>query len=115
MPANVTLNLYELNTEFITLTITQVDGGAAENLSTATVEVYIKTSADTADADASTVTLVSPTDVTIVDAPNGVCKFRVPSAVVAAPGQKFWRCDILTDSGATRRTAAYGPVSIENL
>lgn len=117
MPASVALNLYELNTEIIQVTVTKADGSGPEDLTNAVVDIYFKASADIDDSDASVVKLSSSVagEVTVTDAVNGVCEFRVPSAVVEAPGSQFWKCDVLTDSGATRRTAGHGDVSVVNL
>lgn len=113
MPASQVLNLFEGNTDTITLTITSQATGTAEDLTGSTVEVLFKPDASTADGDVTVTKLVSPTDVTIVDAVGGVARFVVPPGVVASPGSTFWRCDVV--SGANRRTAMYGAVVTENL
>jgi hypothetical protein len=113
VPASTNLSLFEGNTDTITLAITKAADSTAEDLTGKTVEVLFKPTASTADGDPSVTTLVSPTDITITDAPGGLAQFTVPAAVVASPGSTFWRCDVV--SGANRRTSMYGSVVTENL
>lgn len=115
MPTQNSLNLFERNNDTVPLTITQTDVGAAEDLTSKTVEVYFKTSADISDADATTVRYGSDTgEVTITDAVNGKCQFVVSDSVVDTPGEyTFWRVDLL--EGTARRTCGYGAVSVVNL
>ena len=114
MPVSTVLNLYEGNTDTITLTITKAVDSTPENLSGKTVEVYFKPTPSTADDDVTVTKLVSPDDITVVDAAGGIAQFVVPSTVVDTTDQPaFWRCDVV--SGSNRRTAMYGAVVIENL
>lgn len=113
MPASTVLNLFEGNTDTITLAFAVQATGSAEDLTGKTVEVLFKPSASTPDSDPSVTKLVSPTGVTITNAAGGLAQFTVPASVVSAPGSTFWRCDVV--ASANRRTAMYGAVVTENL
>jgi len=113
MPANATLNLLEVNTDSVVLNITLQTGGDAFDLTGSTLEFFFKPTASTADNDVSVTKLVSPTDITITDAAQGIATFTVPAGVVATPGTRFYRCDVVT--GSIRRTALYGDVVVQNV
>lgn len=108
---NNDVTFWERNDEEMTLTITR--GGSVWDLTGATVEVYIKPTADTPDDEALLLTSDVVGEITITDAPNGVAKVNVSSANNASPGSRFWKADVV-DSGGKRKTAGTGSINTKN-
>jgi hypothetical protein len=78
-----------------------------------TIEAFLKLTAATADADASTWKGSTATsEVTITDAPNGKFTVAIPAASLTTD-KKWWRADAV--SGGKRKTIAYGVVTVTDL
>lgn len=114
MPDRRELVLLQRNTETVELTFTQEDGGAPQDLTGVTVEVYVKPSAETAD-DAATTTLTSgPDGGIVIDPPasDGLAVMTVPAELTATAGESWWRADCVVDGA--RKTAMYGPFIVRD-
>lgn len=108
---NNNVTFWERNDEEVTLTITR--GGSVWDLTGATVEVYIKASVDTPDAEGLLLSSTVPGEVDVTDAANGVAKLSVTSANNAAPGSRVWKVDVV-DSNSKRKTAGTGSITTTN-
>lgn len=108
----VDITLAEFNDESLTVTITS--GGGPFNVTGLTMEMYLKANAGDSDTAPSTVKLTTPTDITIVDGPNGIVNVAIPNADLQ-PGDVvgFYRYDIL--QSGKRHTALYGKVGVTQL
>lgn len=116
MATLVALTMCQSNDEVIDLVITPVS--STDDLSLITsLRLYLKPDACTADT-ASTVTVLTsanPAQITITaQTPTQInATAYIPAASLAEPYSRVWRVDAY--SGATHRTAMYGPVTIIDL
>lgn len=115
MATSQAITLNENNDENVKVIVTTnvPTDGTVLDISAKTVEAYLKPNKATADTDpavwkGSTAT----TGVTITDGPNGKCTVSVPAASVLTT-MGWWRVDVL--SGALRKTAVYGTVTVVDL
>lgn len=109
------LTLNENNDEEIlaTLTTNQPTAGTALNLTGKTLEAFLKVSASTSDTDGATWKGTSAGgQVTVTNAANGEVTISVPASAITT-SMAWWRLDVL--SGALRKTALYGTVTVTNL
>jgi hypothetical protein len=111
----VDLTLNENNDEEIlaVLVTNQPAPDTALNLTGKTLEAFLKVSAATSDADGSTWKgTIAGGQVTVTDAAAGEVTVAVPaSAITTSMG--WWRLDVL--SGALRKTALYGVITVTDL
>jgi hypothetical protein len=110
------LQLYELNDEEISLAIVEEDTGTVHDLTDASLELFIKPSADTPDSDPSVVILSSvgpgaPIDIT--DPPGGLATAYIDRILLGTPGDLVYRVDVVRPGA--RRTCVYGPLRVVNL
>ena len=111
MGARRDLKLIEGNPETVRETVTDDDTGSPYDLTGATINFYIKPSADTADTDPSVTKLsTSTSEITVTDAAGGVCTVAVPPQ---AAGTLWRRLDVVTAGQA--KTAVYGPLYVLNV
>jgi hypothetical protein len=111
----VDLTLNENNDEEIlaTLVTNQPAPDTALNLTGKTLEAFLKASAATSDADGSTWKGTSGGgQITVTNAANGAITVAVPASAITT-SMKWWRVDVL--SGALRKTALYGDVTVTDL
>ncbi|WP_027930699.1 hypothetical protein [Amycolatopsis thermoflava] len=115
MAVSAPLTLNENNDEEIlaTLTTNQPSSGTPLDLTGKTLEVFLKAGADTADVDGwkGQSTGGSPA-ITVTNAAAGQVSIMVPAAQVTTT-VKWWRLDVL--SGALRKTALYGAVTVNDM
>lgn len=104
------LDLFQGDDEQVTVTVSDEATGAAYDLTGATLTVYLKPDAETADDDASVVTLTIGGGIEVLDAAAGSIRVTVPSSWLASAGTRWWHLVVVRD-GATR-TAARGPVHV---
>ncbi|WP_246267783.1 hypothetical protein [Nonomuraea typhae] len=105
------LTLIQVNDETVDLAITQHDSGAAQDLTGATVECYLKPTAQTADDGAGVTKLSTATgEITITSAVGGTCQIAVPAAALTTAGTRWWRADVILSG--KRRTCVYGPLHV---
>lgn len=115
MASNQPISLNENNDEAIKVVITTnvPSVGTPLDLTTMTLEAYLKPNASTADTDPAVWKGTSGGgQITVTDAPNGKATISVPASAVVLT-QAWWRCDVL--SGGLRKTAVYGTLSVVNL
>lgn len=116
MASQVNLTLNENNDETINVTVTTnvPTAGTVLNLTGMSAEAFLKISAATPDADATTWKgTTTGGQITITSATNGQLSIAIPaSAITASKG--WWRLDILS-SGSLRKTAVYGTTTILDL
>lgn len=116
MATLVPLTMHQNNDEVLDLVITPVVPTDDLTLVTS-LRFYLKPDACTADTDASVTVLTSavPAQITITAqvATQIDATVYVPAASLADPYPRVWRVDAY--SGATHRTAMYGPVTIIDL
>jgi len=112
MPLRKNITLYEGNIETIALVVTTEDDGLAQDLTFATVEVYLKPNKDTDDGDASVVLLSTETGEVVKTTPlDGEATITFPSDLSA--GTLWWRVDVIINN--RRKTAVYGSLYVENI
>lgn len=116
MATLVPLTMHQGNDEALDLVITPL--APTDDLSIVTsLRFYLKPDACTADTDATVTVLTSavPAQITITaQTPTQIdATVYVPAASLADPYPRVWRADAY--SGATHRTALYGPVTIIDL
>lgn len=104
-----TLTLTEGNDEAISITA-RVDGEAYD-LTSKTLELYIKTDANQDDEDAELLSSGGG-EIVATDAEGGVAEVSIPGEALTAD-KTFWRYDVI-DSGA-RHTIMYGPLHLNNV
>lgn len=104
------LELFQGDDEQVTVTVSDEDSGAAYDLTGATLTVYLKPSAETADDDASVTTLTVGNGIEVLDAAAGSIRVTVPKSWLATAGTRWWHLTVVK-AGATR-TAARGPVHV---
>jgi hypothetical protein len=115
MATSAPLTLNENNDEVVRVTITtnQPSAGTPLDLTGMTLEAFVKPSAATSDIGAGVWKGTSTGgDITVTDAANGKVAIAIPAASVTT-SQGWWRLDVL--SGALRKTAAYGPLTVVDL
>lgn len=115
MANEVDITLNENNDEGVKVTITTnvPTAGTALDITSMSLEAYLKPTASTADTDSSVWKGTSGGgQITVTDAPNGKATVSIPASAVTLT-QGWWRCDVL--SGGLRKTAVYGKVSVNNL
>lgn len=115
MASNVSISLNENNDEAIKVVITTnvPTAGTALDLTSLSLEAFLKPTASTADTDPAVWKGTSGGGaITVTDAPNGKATISVPASAVTLT-QGWWRCDVL--SGGLRKTAVYGVLSVVNL
>lgn len=115
MASSVAITLNENNDENVNFAITTnvPTVGTVLNLSGLTVEVYLKPSATTVDTDGAVWKGSTATgEVTITDAPNGLCTVSIPAATVQDT-KRWYRCDVI--SSGKRKTAVYGNVTVVDM
>lgn len=111
MPSRLNPKIYEGNDEKMSIIISDEDDGTPQNLTGATVEVYIKDASDTPDDDVSVVKLSNQTSgVSITDAAAGVALISFPNTISA--GTLWWRVDVILSG--SRKTACYGALTVVN-
>lgn len=111
MPVRINLTLYEANPEKASITVIQEDNNAPQNLTGAVIEVYIKPTAATADADGSVVKLSTVTgEVVVTSIPNGTATITFPDTLSA--GTKWYRADVIITG--QRKTCVFGSITIVN-
>jgi hypothetical protein len=107
----VALTLGEFDDTSVNLAFTTTGGGALD-ISTATIDVYLKTAAGILDSDASTKhyssTGGSPA-ITITNGPGGLATCQIPAADIVSAGFTFWKAVVTI--GGKRNTAMYGNVT----
>lgn len=103
----VSLTLAENNDESVNVAITQ--NGSALNLTSATINMYLKTAAGTADGSALLLSSAggSPA-ITITNAAGGLCTVAIPRADLTAETNNFYRIDVVFSG--LQNTAIYGPI-----
>ncbi len=115
MASSIALTLNESNDENVNFVITTniPSLGTTLDISTFTVEVFLKQSATTADSDGTTWKGSTATgEVTITDGPNGKCTVAIPGTVVQ--DTKHWyRCDVV--NSGKRKTAVYGALTVVDM
>jgi hypothetical protein len=114
VPDRRELVLLQRNTPTVRLTITQEDTSEVQDLTGATVEVFVKPSAETDDEDAATTVLSTATGEVAIDPPatDGIAVVTVPAALTVTAGESWWRADCVIDD--ERRTAMYGPFIVRD-
>lgn len=116
MATLVPLTMHQGNDEVIDLVITPVVSTDDLTLVTS-LRFYLKPDVCTADTDAAVTVLTSavPAQITITaqTATQINATVYVPAASLADPYPRVWRVDAY--SGATHRTALYGPVTVIDL
>lgn len=95
-----------------TVDITVSSEGEPLSLSGLDVELWIKPSAATDDADDAVTTLTLDDGLALGSA-VGTLVAVIPDAALSTPGERFWRLDVL-QSGA-RTTVMYGPLVITDV
>lgn len=106
------LTVYELNDETLGLAVVGEDTGTAYDLASVTLEMLIKPTADTPDAEAVILSTTTG-EITITDAADGLAEVRIDRTHLAEAGDLVWRLDLVVEG--TRRTAVYGPLRVINL
>jgi len=108
------LTWYEGNAVTLAVSIT-ADDPADSLLPVTSLEVYVKDRECTGDADATVLTSADPTQIVITTHTAVLIEADVylPAAATTPPYPRVWRLDALV--GASRRTAAYGPVAVVDL
>lgn len=115
MATKTDISLNENNDEAVKVVITTnvPTAGTALDLTSMTLEAYVKPTASTADTDPAVWKgTISGGAITVTDAPNGKATISIPASAVTLT-QGWWRCDVL--SGGLRKTAVYGALSVVNL
>jgi hypothetical protein len=106
---DITLN--EFND--MTLTALLTSSGSPVNITTAEIDMFLKTQAGVADGDASTVKLSTTTgEITITNGAGGAITVVIPDTDNNSLEFGFYRIDIVTASGTLRNTALFGKVTI---
>lgn len=106
---DITLN--EFND--MTLTALLTSSGSPVNITSAEIDMFLKTQAGVADGDASTVKLSTTTgEITITNPTGGGITVVIPDSDNNSLDFGFYRIDIVTASGTLRNTALFGKVTI---
>jgi len=103
------LRLVENNDTKLTLTAA-VDGSPVDLTTVTDVELFLKTSADQPDSDATTLTRTGGAIVDL-DAAAGTAVATIPAASVT-PGLTFWHADLVDSSG--RHTFLRGLLTVDS-
>lgn len=115
MANRVDISLPEHNDATIRLAITTnipVDGTALD-LTSLSLEAWLKPNASTADTDPAVWKGTSSGgQITVTDAVHGKATITIPASAVTQI-QTWWRCDVV--SGGLRNTAPYGVLTVINL
>lgn len=111
MASLVPLHLTESNDETINLTaISPIEVPVAS----CTFELYIKTSANQPDDDATILTTGSGLTISTTGTTTTIGLIAdIPAAALAAPGEQFWRLDLIITG--KRHTCMYGPLTVRNV
>lgn len=115
MANSLTWTLNENNDEKVNFALTTnvPTAGTVLNLTGCVVEVYLKAGKGASDTDpAAWKGSTATTGVTVTDATNGLCYAQIPAAKVTTT-QTWLRVDVL-DAGGLRKTACYGPVTVND-
>jgi hypothetical protein len=104
----VALTLAENNDESVNVTLTQ--NGSALNLTSATVNMYLKTAAGTPDGSATLLSSAggSPA-ITITNASGGLCTVAIPRSDLGSEAFTFYRIDVVFSG--LQNTAIYGSIT----
>ena len=104
----VALTLAENNDESVSVAITQ--NGTALNLTSATINMYLKTAQGTPDGSALLLSSAggSPA-ITITNAAGGLCTVLIPRADLYPETYTFYRIDVVF--GGLQNTCAYGAIT----
>jgi hypothetical protein len=117
MTTTYTLTLNQNNDETVQLTLTNADPGDSGTPYIVPVggdvQFFCKTSQTTPDSDAATIKLtLLGGQITAINAAAGIYQAAVTAADIAIAGAKWWRCDVVGNGGAPRKTAGYGDLNI---
>jgi hypothetical protein len=112
MPVRINLTLYEANPERATITVVQEDNNLPVDLTGGLIEVFVKPTATTADADGSVVKLSTTAGSVLISSPAtaGIAVIIFPSTL--SSGTKWWRADVVISG--QRKTCAFGSLTVEN-
>lgn len=116
MANNQALTLNENNDEDVIVNVTTniPSLGTEYNLTSDTVEAFLKTSPQVSDTDPSTWKGSTSTgEITITDASAGSLIVSIP-AVSVTTNMKWWRVDVI-NADSKRKTAVFGTVSVQDL
>lgn len=109
MPVSHELTLYEANNEVANVTIYEEGTDTPQDLTGATVEIYLKASASATDASATKLSTATG-EITITDAADGEVTVVFPAQ---SAGVTWWRIDAVISG--QRRTAAYGRLIVVDM
>ncbi len=112
MPVRLNLSLYQANPEKALLTITKEDDNTAQDLTGASIEVYVKPTRDTADDDPDVTLLSTGSGEVVITglATAGMATVTFPNDLPAIT--QWWRADVIVSG--QRKTCAFGSLTVEN-
>jgi|SRR5262245_809010 len=114
----VDLEVYERNNNVLQAQIFQQDGVTPLSLTGVTVEFYVKTLEQDADAAAlQKLTSASATEIEITNSAQGIVLIKVPSnsPAVTKSATYRWRLDALLNGGTERKTCSRGSWKVKGI
>ncbi|MFB4320658.1 hypothetical protein [Actinomadura sp. 21ATH] len=112
MPKRITLALSQGNDETLAGTVTEADFGTPLDLTGVTLEMLLKDTPETPDADA-TVLSTATGEITITDPDGGTYSVAIPETDLTEAGDRWYRVDAV--QGTSRKTIVYGPLRVRDL
>lgn len=116
MPERINVTLYESNDETMDIVVyeePEFDGQplVVQDLTGATIEVYVKPTKETDDDDPGNLLLSTQTSgIVVTDAENGAATVTFPDNIT--PGTHWWKVDVILNG--QRKTACSGTFMIED-
>lgn len=112
MPTRRALTVSQNNDETLTGQATETDFGSPLNLAGVTLEMVLKASEETDDADGTTLSTTTG-EITVTDAAQGAFSVAVPDSALTQAGIRWYRVDAI--AGTSRKTIVYGPLKVRDL
>lgn len=112
MPTRRALTADQNNDMTYAGTATNTDTGLPLNLAGVTLEMVLKASEETDDADGTTLSTTTG-EITVTDAAQGAYSVAVPDTALTQAGIRWYRLDAI--AGTSRKTIVYGPLKVRDL
>lgn len=112
MPTRRALTADQNNDMTYVGTASNEDTGLPLNLAGVTLEMVLKASEETDDADGTTLSTTTG-EITVTDAAQGAYSVAVPDSALTQAGIRWYRVDAI--AGTSRKTIVYGPLKVRDL
>ncbi|WUI02096.1 hypothetical protein OHR68_09900 [Spirillospora sp. NBC_00431] len=112
MPTRRALTVSQANDETLNGTVLD-DEGAPLDLTGVTLEMLLKPTAETDDADPSVVKLSTGSGITVSAPLTGAYSVAIPDTALTEAGVRWYRVDAV--QGTSRKTVVYGPLKVRDI